>query len=241
MSDIHALSGAYAVDALDDIERIQFQRHLAGCPTCQAEVDSLTEAGALLAETVLREPPASLRDRVLADIATVRPLPPVVRTPEPAEAPGRRRWFPALVAAAAALTAIGVGSAVVQPWEDETSQGQPSAADRVRSAPDAESFTQRFDDGSRATLLRSASLNEAVVVTDDLAPAPSGKVYELWLQHDDDMVSAGLMPDGSDNVVPLEGDAAAAQGFGISVEPAGGSTTGEPSPDIVAYVAFDKA
>jgi hypothetical protein len=28
MNDVHALSGAYAVDALDDIERAQFQRHL---------------------------------------------------------------------------------------------------------------------------------------------------------------------------------------------------------------------
>ena len=41
MSDIHALSGAYAVDALDDIERAQFERHLAECPACRSEVDSL--------------------------------------------------------------------------------------------------------------------------------------------------------------------------------------------------------
>ena len=34
--DIHALSGAYAVDALDDIERAQFERHLAECPACRA-------------------------------------------------------------------------------------------------------------------------------------------------------------------------------------------------------------
>ncbi len=39
MSDIHALSGAYAVDALDDIERAQFERHLAECAECRAEVD----------------------------------------------------------------------------------------------------------------------------------------------------------------------------------------------------------
>ena len=31
MSDIHALSGAYAVDALDELERVGFERHLAGC------------------------------------------------------------------------------------------------------------------------------------------------------------------------------------------------------------------
>ena len=76
--DIHALSGAYAVDALDDIERAQFERHLAACPACQNEVASLREASALLAETTVAAPSAQLRDRVLACITTVRPLPPVV-------------------------------------------------------------------------------------------------------------------------------------------------------------------
>ena len=56
MSDIHALSGAYAVDALDDIERAQFERHLAECPACTAEVGSLREAAALLAETTAVDP-----------------------------------------------------------------------------------------------------------------------------------------------------------------------------------------
>ena len=75
--DIHALSGAYAVDALDDIERAQFERHLAECPACTSEVASLREAAALLAETTMTAPSAELRDRVLADITNVRPLPPV--------------------------------------------------------------------------------------------------------------------------------------------------------------------
>ena len=57
MSDIHALSGAYAIDALDDIERAQFERHLAKCAECRAEVESLREASAMLAETTAVEPP----------------------------------------------------------------------------------------------------------------------------------------------------------------------------------------
>jgi anti-sigma factor RsiW len=82
MSDIHALSGAYAIDALDDIERAQFERHLAKCAECRAEVESLREASAMLAETTAIEPPADLRSRLLADIKTVRPLPPVTEVPE---------------------------------------------------------------------------------------------------------------------------------------------------------------
>ena len=59
--DIHALSGAYAIDALDDLERAAFERHLAECSECRAEVDSLREAAGLLAETTAAEPPAGLR------------------------------------------------------------------------------------------------------------------------------------------------------------------------------------
>ena len=82
--DIHALSGAYAVDALDDVERARFERHLAGCSACQAEVDSLVAAAHQLSALTEVAPPPSLRAKVLAEIATVRPLPPI-EAPEPAE------------------------------------------------------------------------------------------------------------------------------------------------------------
>ena len=55
MSDIHALSGAYAVDALDDDERELFEQHLAVCPECRAEVRSFGETAALIAGTPLTE------------------------------------------------------------------------------------------------------------------------------------------------------------------------------------------
>jgi anti-sigma-K factor RskA len=243
MSDIHALSGAYAIDALDDIERARFERHLAGCADCTAEVASLREAAALLPETTVARPPAALRDRVLADIDTVRPLPPVVTTtstPAPADRRPRRRRVVALVAAAAALVAIGaVGATVWHPWSDDSSQSPTVTADDILGAEDAESWTETLTDGSSVEVTRSASLNGAVVETHDLAPAGEDQVYQLWLQHDDEMVSAGLMPAGPDNTVVLRGDPATADGFGITLEPAGGSK--EPTLPPVALIPFEQA
>jgi anti-sigma-K factor RskA len=84
--DIHALSGAYAVDALDDVERARFERHLAGCTACQAEVESLVAAASELSVLTEVAPPASLKAKVLAEIATVRPLPPLpVQQDDPAD------------------------------------------------------------------------------------------------------------------------------------------------------------
>ena len=55
--EIHALSGAYAVDALDPAEKAEFEAHLAACAACRVEVASLRESTALLPETCATEPP----------------------------------------------------------------------------------------------------------------------------------------------------------------------------------------
>jgi anti-sigma-K factor RskA len=235
-SDIHALSGAYAVDALDDIERAQFERHLAECEACRAEVRSLREATALLAEAVQQQPPAGLRDRVLAGIDTVRPLPPVPVVPVPEER--RRRRFPALVAAAAVAAVLGLGGVVAwQPWDEDTSL-TPSATDQVLAAPDAESWEQRMDDGAKVTLTRSERLNKAVVTAEGMPELTDEQVYELWLLHDGVMVPAGLMDDESGTLL-LEGDPSTAQAAGITVEPAGGSES-PTSPPIMTF-EFEQA
>ena len=80
MSDIHALSGAYAVDALDDARAGPLRAPPAECADCRAEVASPARGRRRCsAETTAVAPPAALRDRVLAGITTVRPLPPVHR------------------------------------------------------------------------------------------------------------------------------------------------------------------
>jgi anti-sigma-K factor RskA len=236
MSDIHALSGAYAVDALDDIERAAFERHLGECPDCRAEVAGLREAATMIAETVTATPPPELRDKVLAGIGSVRPLPPEVS----AATPHRRRTTRLLVAAAAAVVLVGAGAVVwQQPWEDETSQVTP-VADQVLHATDAKSTSMDFPGGAHATVTHSDSLEKAVIVTTDMPAPPTGKVYQLWLdQPGQGMVSAGLMKVAADQTVVLEGDAATALGAGITVEPEGGSE--EPTTKPIALFDFGRA
>jgi len=243
MSDIHALVGAYAVDALDDIERAAFERHLAECPACQSEVAGLLEAAAMIGSAVAAEPPAGLRDRVLADIATVRPLPPPVERPTVSSITGGRTRFRrrALVAAAAAVIALGAGAAVVQPWDDNTSPQQLTASEQLlASADDAETFTDEVDGGGEVTVVRSSAANQAVLVASGLPEPPEGSVYELWLIHEGDMVPAGLIS-GGEHELPLKGDPATALGFGITIEADGGSPTGEPKGQLVSKIDFPTA
>jgi hypothetical protein len=240
MSDMHPLSGAYAVDALDDLERARFERHLTECPDCAAEVASLREAAALLALSVDTGPSAQLRSRVLAEISTVRPLPPTAPTQEVVRRTARR--FPQLVAAAvtAALLATGVGVTAWHPWQKDVTVAPVAVSQRVMDAPDARNQSISFDDGSRATLWHSSSVGRAVLVTKNMAPAPSGKVYELWLQAaDGTFVPAGLMDSGGDRTFVLHGALKDSKGVGITVEPAAGSKT--PSSVPVAMFDFRKS
>lgn len=225
-SDIHALSGAYAVDALNDLERAHFERHLAECADCQAEVAGIREASAMLAETSATTAPPALRDSVLSGIKTVRPLPP--QAPE-GRSGLRARRFPALLAAAAAVVAVGVGTTVTQPWSDDRSDSNLSAAERVIEADDARHQQVKID-GATATLYHSASRDQAALVTEDLPPAPAGKVYELWLMKDGSFVPAGLVTDSGDVEFLLQEETDDATAAGITIEPAGGSTTPTTAP-----------
>lgn len=230
MSDIHKLTGAYALDAVDDLERGSFERHLAECEDCRTEVASLRETAAMIAESVAVTPPPALRDSVLAGIAHVRPLPPIV-------APHRRAaWFPLLVAASI-VAVLGVAAAVWQPWAP-SDNGSLTAAEQVLRAPDAQSVSLDLGEAGKATVTRSKSLHKAVIRTEDMAAAPSGHIYQLWLQQRGDMVSAGLM-EGGDQEIVLDGDAATASAAGVTVEPAGGSE--KPNLPPVALFDFSQA
>jgi anti-sigma-K factor RskA len=85
-ADLHELAGAYALDALEEVERARFERHLESCSACTAEVSGFTAIATAMATAAAAEPPAGLRARVLADVAVTRQLP-----PEVAGAAGQRR------------------------------------------------------------------------------------------------------------------------------------------------------
>src|SRR5262249_27247548 len=109
MTDIHTLAGAYALHAIDDLERARFDRHLAECPSCAAEVAELTAAMAALSAATAETPPPGLRAAVLARSAVTPQIQRAERSQTfrlPAVR-GRR-----LVAAAATLIALGGAGAV---------------------------------------------------------------------------------------------------------------------------------
>ncbi|HEY2791855.1 MAG TPA: zf-HC2 domain-containing protein, partial [Micromonosporaceae bacterium] len=107
--DIHTLAGAYALDAVDDIERAAFDRHLAGCASCAQELAELQATVARLTDLNASVPPAALRQAVLAEAARTRQVPPGGRAAGPAQSRSWRTW----TAAAAAAVVIAAGGGVI--------------------------------------------------------------------------------------------------------------------------------
>jgi hypothetical protein len=70
--DEHALVGAYALNAVDERERAEFEVHLAGCPLCGADVPAFREVLAEYAQTASSPPPPDLVSRALAGARDVR-------------------------------------------------------------------------------------------------------------------------------------------------------------------------
>lgn len=248
--EIHGLSGAYVLDALDDAERDAFDAHLATCPTCRQEVDELRAVHDHLAADAAEPPPPSLRASVLAAIDEVRPLPPldvdhpgaptVIDAPVAPPTPLRRRpptfLLPALAAAAALLLVVGLFA--WSPWRNDGT-GAPGGAQAVAAAPDAQRIERRLD-GFSATVVVSRKRNEAAIFSADMPPPPAGHDYQLWYDRPGKgMVSAGLMPDpvgGNESAVLLDhlDDATA---VGVTVEPTGGSPKPTTAPVAVFPIA----
>jgi len=184
---MHELAGAYAVDALPDDERRFFERHLADCAGCRAEIDELQATAALLGMAADDEPPPGMRARVLAAVAATeqeRPPDATQREQPPAVTPGSgdgwRGSLRRLLPAVAAVIALGVAGLVVVVTQASPPGGEDQLAELV-AAPDAQIVDLTAPAGTTARFVWSAERGEGLLVTEGLQAAPDGHAYALWV------------------------------------------------------------
>jgi anti-sigma-K factor RskA len=193
---LHDLTAAYALDALDPVERREFEAHLARCEQCRVELASLSETATALAYAIESPaPPPALRGRILER----------ARAERPNVVPLRPRW--AIPAAAAA--AIGVAATIaLAVWVTSLSQrvdDLQSQRDRqerlaaVLATPDARHH--RFAGENQLVVSPSG---EAALVFRRLPPARPGRTYEAWIAKQGVVKPAGTFDAGNEvTAVPL--------------------------------------
>ncbi|MEW2418706.1 anti-sigma factor [Streptomyces sp. NPDC046866] len=111
----HDAAGAYVLDALPDAERRGFEAHLAECPMCSGEVAGLSGVAARLGQAVAADPPAGVRSRVLAEIATTAQEPQGSGEPYESRQPHEESAAPAAPPAPAAVAPPAGPSAPARP------------------------------------------------------------------------------------------------------------------------------
>lgn len=240
-ADIHTLTGAYAMDALSDTERVMFEQHMAACAPCAAEVAELQDTAVRLGMAVAVRPPAALKGQVLAAAHRTRQLPPTPPVVAFAASPTvKPRWQlgAAGIAAAACFVAaavLGVQLASVNRQLDEgnrqvaQAQQQLDAVMSVLSAPDANVTSATVGD-STATAIVSHSRGKIAFMARGMPQLPDDRSYQLWLIGPSGMQSVGVLARGADPA-PVVGELSTAHtGLGVTVEPRGGSAqpTGDP-------------
>jgi hypothetical protein len=235
--NLHSLSGAFALDALDGpAEHDRFTRHMSRCPSCAGEVRGFREVATALGFAVTAEPPPELRAQVLAATARTRQLPPEVSShPRPQHT---RLWVPWLSGAVAlASIAVAVFFGLAQSHtQDELNQAraQNQALSVVLSAPRVQVLSQVSAKGGTAIVVLAAERHELAVVTSGLPALPSGKVYQLWLIGKAKIVSAGLLPQAKAGQTPAVLATGVVKGdtLGLTVEPAPGSSQPTTKPIV---------
>lgn len=237
-SDTHALSGAYALDALSPEEAAAFEQHLAGCDPCRAEVSEFREVVARLGARAAETPPSTLRERVLTQADRTRQDPPASWQAAQQDAvvtPMRRRRRAAGLLAAAAVVTLG-GVLGVQAITDEPEQQTPVLAQpaaEVFNADDAESVNVRTKNGGTLRVAVSEERGEMAVDTRDLPDPGEGRVYQLWTGRGAEMIDAGVLrPTDTGAAMPLP---EAGDTVNVTVEPAGGSE--QPTSKPIVTVA----
>ncbi len=252
MPEMHTLTGAYAVDALSELERAQFQRHLGECASCAQEVLELQMTATRLGAALAEDPPPELKRRVLAEAMATRQQPPNTRFATEERVKDRRRaprW--AIAAAAAAIvglagTAVFGGIAYDNHTQLTAAREQAArAADRyapvadVLAAADLRTGHADASVGGGGTVMMSRSKDRLVFMAAQLRRNDPGRTYQAWFMSPGAAPKpAGLISGGQDGALLVADGLGGAEQFALSVEQAGGSPTGSPSKDVVMVMSM---
>ncbi|MER6347461.1 anti-sigma factor [Streptomyces sp. NPDC001595] len=252
-TDPHSLAAPYALDALGPEERRRFERHLAGCGRCDAEVRALSEDAVRLAWSAAEPAPPGLRERVLAAVRTTPQetaaghtprLPPHVWGTRPPPSRTRTpRTRPLLVPFATATAAAALVVAALFAVQADRTRGE-LAAERDRSreiahvlaAEDARATTGRDARGRTISVIASVSEGRAVVTLGGYGEPPGERVHQLWLMRPHAQPRSLGLFDG-DTPLVAAGLESTATSLAVTVEPDGGSA--QPTTRPVVQLALD--
>lgn len=243
----------YAVGALDNPQELaDLKAHLGTCGECRREFDALRADTALLALSASGpQPPQRARQRLLNAIAAEP------RTAQQKEQQEKRLFMVGRLrsnwlsfAPIAVALVLAVFSLLLlrdnQRMRNRNVQLAAELLDAQNKSAQAQEVLAMLNDTKAVHMTLVSAPNQAwpavhtvyvpakghvLLVANNLAPLPEGKVYELWLipaKGGDPMPAGTFWPDSGGcrtMMHAMETEGIEAQAFAVTVEPVGGSAT----------------
>ena len=238
------LKEAYALEALDEGERRDFEDYLRSHPERQSEIDDLTAVADLLALAPEElEPSTKLRNDIMANVRAES------RTTRAAARQAARRPLlerlggfagigrVALGAVAVVLIGLLSWNTILQRDEIQSLQGKVDSQQSAAAKNDARTIELK---GSGATSGATVEVVEvdgdrAVLIAKGLPPIDKGKTLQLWVIKNDVPEPSGVFKPGEKLVsTPVKNSLENADMVAITVEPAGGSPAPTTEPMLAA-------
>lgn len=167
----------HVLGALPPAQAARVEAHLAGCAACASDAAALEAVVSALQEALpAQDPPAALRERILASARTQRTGPVVAFRP-------RRAWLPASALAAAAVVLAVLGAGVLRQMDALRAERDASVAIAQRVSQGGRSWYMGGVDrwATAGGMLFVPPRSPAYVVFRDLPAAPPGASYTIWL------------------------------------------------------------
>jgi len=260
--DVYELAPEYVLGTLDEVSTARVLAHLSGCPACRAEVASVSQTFDAIGRSVPDvEPPARLRDRIIAIPAAATQRPGVVA----AAAPGSRTSYLSVGLRIAAVAVLAVALWQWSAARQEVSELRQRVAELQATSSDLLFAKVSLEEQVKTVTHQTQVLRASDLVTYNLAaqpvapgaharayvshkdgmvftaeglPAvPAGKVYQLWVIVNAKPVSVGVFtPDATGRVHAVMNTppiTAMPGTVAVTLEPTGGL----PQPSGAIYLA----
>ncbi len=185
------LLGAYAVGAVDDVEREQIERFVLEDHDARASLHAL-QLGTAWLDHASRRAPAHVWDRIAAQLDDARSDDEMSRARAWRATFGSRRFL--AVAAVLVLVVVFVaGVGLVVGGGSDAGNGLVAAARAAASNPRSTQYTLSAEDGSPQAQIVVTRSGTAYLVDSEFAPAGRGRTYQLWTVSPSGVKSAGVL------------------------------------------------
>ncbi len=237
------LLGAYALDAVDDVERRRVEKLLASDPSARDEVERLRLVADMLGNAAESAPPAQLWESLQSAVNTDSSARKPSGSTEPTSifsSKKHRSINKPFLAAAAVLAVFVIGGAIFAGVRQDgnvpnTIAAMTAMANDAASKPGSRTGFLTDPDQTMKVQVVADAQGHGFLMTDPLPALPEDETYQLWAANNGTMISLGMLGSNPEmSMVPIDPSVTE---LALTREPVSGSVAPTSSPMATGSLA----